>query len=239
MFEGDGVLGILQVIEEKSTNKITTCEILIENVKFFEIIVYIKNKSDHFISKILINNALKKFKKRNIKKICAKKEFNEYFENYGLQFVEHFEIFYAKRFEILKMLDKKCIFVHSKRDISDMIDFIAQNYDDIFLDIYENYEKTKDIFLEKYGISTMKFNSNYKRDEGVFVCFDKPKNCFYGEILLNFSKEELNRENVFDIVCETELYSGNTDCTAVCSALVSQNFNLLKNIKIKNFLINT
>lgn len=234
------MLGILQVNYEKNSNKVILREITIKKVKFLEITVDINRKTEKFFSKILINRAFYLFKKNNIKKICAKVEFKEYLEKNNMEFVSHFEILYAKRYEILKKLNKKTIFVYSKyHDISNMVDFLARNFDDIFLNISVNKEQIKELFLSKYGVSTVDFNQTYKKKEGIFLCFDKPENFSYGEIIFNLSKEKMPVLCIDDILCQTSFYAGNTDITAVCSAIVKNNFNLEKNIYIKKIIINT
>ncbi|MFI3226718.1 MAG: hypothetical protein R3Y09_04815 [Clostridia bacterium] len=234
------MLGILQVNEQKGKNKILSREIYIENIKFYEVIAELKYDKKNLFSKIIIDKAVRLFLKQKVSKICAKNEYFDFLYKHNLENISHFDIFYAKRFEILKMIDKKTIFVHSKnRDISDMVDFLAKRYDDIFLDVSINEQRIKQQFLTKFGVSVADFNAKYKQKEGIYCCFDKPSSFLYGEIIVNFSQKKFPIACIDDIECEIDFYKGNTDITALCSALVNVNIKTEKNIYIKKIIINT
>ena len=227
------MLGILQVNE--GLNKILMQEIMICGVKFFEVVIYLKNDIKSPKSKRLLKKAFKQFKKQGITEICAHKMFDEYMG--VMKYADHFDVFYDNRLQILNTIGKKNIFIYSKylnKDVLDIIQMLPRKYDNIYLELFDNTSKMQDILMMDYGVSALKWDIKYNNNDRVAVYFDKPDKFCKKDAILNLTRDNFDVSCIYDIECETDLYTGNTDVTAICSALVKLNID----IKIKKIVIN-
>lgn len=235
------MLGILQVnTHEKYEIKVK--QIDIKGVSFLEIII--NYKKDGYFKNWLLKCACKMFLKKNVDTICADLECQTLFKKYNLKFANHFDVFYAKRYQVFEDISagKMNIFVYSNIMSDEILQFLMslpRKFDNIFLELGDNTKKISKELLKNYGVSVLDFNSKYNFEKSICVCFTKPLKPLKNLEILNFSKNILDIKCIQNIECDTPFYNGNTDTTAVHSAIVKANFKFAKNIKIKEIIRNT